>query len=249
MNLLSSSNNGQIAGGGAIKKVLAFAAEWSVSSEQSKSYHYWEQLIYTHFLESSHLRYTMLSIQGKHPRTFDLPFAFLPRFFHVQYTSGLISSHLSLNHANEYLLPSGDLLVDAPLVLVTQVFDVGVISTMLAQLRVILREWHGCWKIEFWDFIARQYEESIPRSLLLSQLQTPLSSSSSTSTSSSLEASLTPLTPSSSTLSLHGVSSLSNTSLSSIKKSVGVEPLGGFTLPDPVASEYGLSLKCIRTME
>ncbi|KNE67082.1 hypothetical protein AMAG_12159 [Allomyces macrogynus ATCC 38327] len=144
---------------------------------------HWHTVVARHFVPSATWRYTTpaaaapsgggdvgaAAAAAAAPRAFELPYGFLPRYFALQYATGLVSAHLALDApAREVVLPTGGRVLHAPKVSITHRFATGAVVVADALLRVTLvpaMVAHDAWglKIEFWDLVVRRAEELVPR--------------------------------------------------------------------------------------
>ncbi|KAJ3358262.1 hypothetical protein GGF32_000563 [Allomyces javanicus] len=178
-----------VGAGAALTRVLALAAEWAPAPGTSDAAHqlaHWHAVVARHFVPSATWRYTTpaaaaaaapaggdagaaSAAAAAAPRAFELPYGFLPRYFALQYATGLVSAHLALDApAREVVLPTGGRVLHAPKVSITHRFATGAVVVADALLRVTLvpaMVAHDAWglKIEFWDLVVRRAEELVPR--------------------------------------------------------------------------------------
>jgi hypothetical protein len=136
-------------------------------------------VIARHFSENALFRFTTASPQtlgSKTPsdpktppnvgRTFELPYGFLPRYFHFQYTvCGLTSAHVAAGNANppkEAVLHTGAQLVDADVVLL-QRYEGGAVVLSDARIRAFFSPPNLGGKIESIDITIRGFCENVSR--------------------------------------------------------------------------------------
>ncbi|KAJ3371360.1 hypothetical protein GGF31_003283 [Allomyces arbusculus] len=180
-----SSAASAVGAGAALTRVLALAAEWApapgTTAEAAHQLAHWHAVVARHFVPSATWRYTTpaaaapaggdasAAAAAAAPRAFELPYGFLPRYFALQYATGLVSAHLALDApAREVVLPTGGRVLHAPKVSITHRFATGAVVVADALLRVTLvpaMVAHDAWglKIEFWDLVVRRAEELVPR--------------------------------------------------------------------------------------
>ncbi|CAG8433213.1 525_t:CDS:10 [Ambispora gerdemannii] len=126
---------------------------------------YWTRFVTEFFTEDGTMRYTLWNSKTQEPRSFDIANSVIPRYYQVNFDSGVTGIQLILGHAREHVSPGYNGLhaghtVDCPRATMIYSYENGTRIVATGHLRVRLTL---ALKIEYMDFATRKHEEYIPR--------------------------------------------------------------------------------------
>ncbi|KAJ3279076.1 hypothetical protein HK104_001794 [Borealophlyctis nickersoniae] len=157
------------AGGNAffgIKRLLEYGELLSPPPEQSKDIKHWRMFVKEFFADHGTMKYALWNCQSqwnphhKEPhRTFDLNTALLPRFYQVNFQSGVSQIQLLMSNPREVVVQNG-LLVECTKASIIYHYENGLQVVCNGLLRV---HFAPNAKIELFEFHTKRHTQYIPR--------------------------------------------------------------------------------------
>ncbi|CAG8503390.1 1632_t:CDS:2 [Ambispora leptoticha] len=126
---------------------------------------YWTRFVTEFFTEDGTMRYTLWNSKTDEQRSFDIANSVIPRYYQVNFDSGVTGIQLILGHAREHVSSgfNGTTLghtVDCPRATMIYSYENGTRIVATGHLKVKMT--YGL-KIEYMDFTTKKHEEYIPR--------------------------------------------------------------------------------------
>ncbi|RUS25336.1 hypothetical protein BC938DRAFT_472309 [Jimgerdemannia flammicorona] len=190
---------------------------------------FWRKFIGEFYSENGTMKYELWNSKSNDKRNFELTTALLPRFYQINFESGVQSIQMTIENAKEYALPSGGRLVECPSASLFHQFDNGcqVVAKGMLQVTFSLSTATGTLKIDMWEFHTQNYVEYIPRSAIVRR---ELENSPSMETKEGVKAKIKQQQM------MQGESAAS-------------DGRGDWVIPDTPVNEYGITVKTMRCLE
>ncbi|KAK9766993.1 hypothetical protein K7432_003508 [Basidiobolus ranarum] len=155
--------------GAAVYRLVQYGEHLSPMSEASKfDIEHWRKFTSEFYAESGLMKYSVRNSQFKDVRVFELNTSLLPRFYLINFESGVTEMNLTLENPQEYVLPNESHVVECTRANFIYHFDNDVQVTVSGILRVAF---NAQLKIELMEFHSSHHNEYLSRSFLLSLAQ------------------------------------------------------------------------------
>ncbi|CAG8440584.1 14084_t:CDS:2 [Acaulospora morrowiae] len=147
---------------------LQFLSEHLMSEKTAdkKNITYWNRIIEEFFSEDGKMKYELWNQTNNQKRTFDIPCPIIPRFFHVNFESGVISIQLTIGNLRENIVmvqmqpqPQTAAIVEGKTSIIYKYED-GSMVVATGKLKV---RFNMARKIESFEFSTDKHTEYVPR--------------------------------------------------------------------------------------
>ncbi|KAK9764714.1 hypothetical protein K7432_007583 [Basidiobolus ranarum] len=150
--------------GAAVYKLIQYGEFLAPRPESDKlDIEQWRKFIQNFYVETGSMKYTIRNIQFKDTRSFELSASLLPRYYVVNFESGVTGINLLMKNPREFVLPTGSHVVECSRTSFIYHFNSGIQITANGILKGTFTPQL---KIEQLEFHTSQHNELIPRSLL-----------------------------------------------------------------------------------
>ncbi|RUS17400.1 LIM-domain binding protein-domain-containing protein, partial [Endogone sp. FLAS-F59071] len=131
---------------------------------QAADINFWRKFIADFYSENGVMKYELVDPIKSQKRNFELTTALLPRFYQINFDSGVQSIQMTIEDSKDYLLSTGAPIVECGLASLYYHFRNGCLVVARGRLRVTFSP---AFKIDTWEFWTAAHTEYIPRSAVV----------------------------------------------------------------------------------
>lgn len=150
----------------AITRLNQFSEALSKATDKKNTIEYWRDVLNEFFAENAVLKYVIETEAEE--KSYNLPFAIIPRLYHTLTTSGVEKIQLNFECARPSSMPNG-LYIECPRISISYWFGNDTIVTTKGHLRVVM---NPKLKFEFMEQTSRDFNEFIARTTCISSIST-----------------------------------------------------------------------------